>query len=86
MKILFAIANGHKKTRIAYVVDANANVTRLGATQEFIEQTYATWIRNELGDDFVIQDVTEDSFQIDFTYEDDALAFLRVHGGKPMEA
>jgi hypothetical protein len=85
MKILFHIANGHKNSRIAYAVDADANMTRLRATQEFVDAVYAQWVRDELGNDFVIHEVTEDYFVFDFTYQDDADAFLRVHGGKPME-
>ncbi len=85
MKIHMEIANGYKNGRLAQLEQRDGKITRLEATQRFIQQTYGEWIIRNLGTDFHIEDLTEQSFTVNFTYRDDAIAFQKTLGGKQME-
>lgn len=84
MKIQMEIANGYKNGRIAQIAERDTKLNRVQATEQFVEAMYGAWIDENLGTDFAIQNVTEQSFVVDFTYEDDALAFQKRLGGKQL--
>ncbi|MBN7809102.1 hypothetical protein JZX86_27670 [Agrobacterium rosae] len=85
MKIHVDIANGYKQTHIKQLMLDNPAFTDLDATTRFIDSKYSAWIKRKLGNDFTIFDITEDTFRIDFTYEDDANAFVKQVGGRVIE-
>ncbi|MGE6781296.1 hypothetical protein ACQKGL_02100 [Ensifer adhaerens] len=85
MKIHMQIANGYKEGKIKQLMLDNPTWDRTAATSRFVSDTYGNWITQNLGTDFAIIDVTEDTFRINFTYEDDADAFQRQIGGSVVE-
>ncbi|MEW9616035.1 hypothetical protein AB3G45_19660 [Shinella sp. S4-D37] len=84
MKIYMQIANGYKSNRISRIADGNANMSKVEATKAFVDAAYGNWIRSNLGSDFTIHGITEQSFVVDFTYEDDAREFQKQLGGREM--
>lgn len=48
---------------------------------EWIESKFGSKIRELISEDFKLA-VDEGFFTVDFTYEDDALAFLKTFGGR----
>lgn len=85
MKIHLDIANGYRDSRIAKIKLDNPNIDEIEAVIRFVNEVYGKWIKDNLGDDFEVVEVTENSFRIDFTYEDDANAFRSQIGGRPVE-
>jgi len=84
MRIQVQIANGYRNGKIAQIAESDTKLSMTEATEQFVDAVYGKWITDNLGEDFTIQNVTEQSFVVDFTYEDDALAFQTRLGGKQL--
>lgn len=77
MKVTFNIpANGYRSEV------TNANET--GAYPEWVDAKFGGRIRELISDDFTL-DIQPGFFTVDFTYEDDGIAFLNTFGGRVID-
>lgn len=86
MKVLVNVAQGYLRGEVQAIQNANPSITKTDAIGRFANQRYGSWIKTNLSDDFNITDVRDNCFCVDFTYEDDANAFMRDVGGNALEA
>jgi len=91
MKVILDIAGGYRRGELNEwfnqerghaVGDADA---RTAAITKWAQNRYGAWLDANGHSDYAITDVTDTSFAIDFTYEDDADNFRRNIGGRIVE-
>lgn len=85
MRILMQIANGYRNGPIEAMARAAIPSDQISPTEQFVQARYGAWIKDNLGSEFAISDVNDTSFTVEFTHEDDALAFQKQLGGRIME-
>lgn len=77
MKIQFNLpTNGYS----AQITDAKES----GRYDEWVREKFGSRITNLISDDYSFE-VFGDHFVVDFTYEDDASAFLKTFGGRSID-
>lgn len=76
MKVQFSFPNGYNSE----ITNAREN----GEFETWVNSKFRNRIRDLISDDFTLE-ITDAYFIVDFTYEDDGLAFLKTFGGRAVE-
>lgn len=76
MKIQYSFPRG-------YEADMN-RAREESAFHDWVDAKFGARIRDLISDDFTM-DIQESHFVADFTYEDDAVQFLKLFGGRTIE-
>jgi len=82
MKIKMAIAQGYVEGEIKGFIEANPGLSVSEATEQWVEQKYGRWIKENLETEYEIRLVDSDtSFVIGFPTEELALEYRKLLGG-----
>lgn len=89
MKIRYDIVGGHKRALDG--LDAYAatkpQLSMDEAAVEWVGIKFGSWINRNITDsEYRFTEVSSDWFDVDFTYEDDGKKFLKLLGGRNLEA
>ena len=76
MKIYYQLPNGYRS-------DIN-KAREDGVLNEWVDGKFGERIRNLISNDFVMN-IDDRSFTVDFVYEDDGIAFLKLFGGRVID-
>mgnify|MGYP004709586511 CR=1 FL=1 len=76
MKVQFSFPNGYNSD----ITNAREN----GEFEAWVNAKFGKRIRDLISDDFTLE-ISDAYFIVNFTYEDDAFAFLRIFGGRAVE-